>query len=468
MLFKKTIQPSKPYNSNIAVEVVNLCKSYKLFNNSSDKKQQRFFNIFNGNKKNYTDFPALNKISFNLKKGEVLGVIGQNGSGKSTLLQIIAGILSPTSGKVTTNGKIATMLELGSGFNPKFTGRENVYINGAILGFSKTTIDEKFDEITAFADIGDFIDQPVRMYSNGMFVRLAFSVQVCFEPDILLVDEVLSVGDLFFQQKCHLRIEEMIKKGTAVILVSHDTQVIEKFCNKTMVLVNGYTHFIGKPYIAIQQYLHSGRPDKAGYKNKNDCTEFERLPQSIDDWPDEESFLDLSDVIFSGNKDIFKCIGIALQNEQGASCSTFEIGDTAYFYYEFELLKNIEMPAGAIMLTNRININMHCKSSIQHSVKAPSITPKGARLKFKQSIKLDVEPGDYAFMVIVGSVSSHKCSSDESLIDIVDMDISSRQHQLKVMQAGCFVVKMLSKGLNLPFFGLSDLDGECSLDVIKQ
>lgn len=189
----------------------------------------------------YRDFHALRNVSFSVKRGESVGIIGRNGSGKSTLLQIIAGTLLPTTGSVKVTGRIAALLELGSGFNPDFTGRENVYLNGAVLGLSRREVDDRFDQIASFADIGDFIEQPVKTYSSGMLMRLAFAVQTALDLEILIVDEALAVGDAPFQAKCFARMRALIEKGTSILLVSHDIGTIRNFCRRAICLSGGVT-----------------------------------------------------------------------------------------------------------------------------------------------------------------------------------------------------------------------------------
>ncbi|MDP1527460.1 MAG: ABC transporter ATP-binding protein [Rhodocyclaceae bacterium] len=221
---------------DIAISVRNLTKTYRFFGHPGDRVKQ-FFSL--GLKQYHREFTALKDVSFDIKKGETVGIIGRNGSGKSTLLQLICGILKPTSGIVQVNGRISALLELGAGFNPEFTGRENVYFQGALMGFSKEQIHERFDEIAAFADIGEFIDQPVRTYSSGMFVRLAFAVSAHVDPDILIVDEALSVGDATFQHKCMQRMEKMIGERRNLIIVSHDINAIKSLCQRTLLLHQG-------------------------------------------------------------------------------------------------------------------------------------------------------------------------------------------------------------------------------------
>ena len=187
----------------------------------------------------YNDFVALDDISFDIQKGDILGLIGFNGAGKSTLLKILAGVLQPTMGTVKVKGKIAPLIEVGAGFDPELTARENVYLNGAVLGYSRSFLESKFDEIIDFAELGEFVDVPVKNFSSGMYARLGFSIATVVKPDILIVDEVLSVGDFRFQEKCEKRIQDMIAEGTTIILVSHDINLIKKMCNKVVWLSLG-------------------------------------------------------------------------------------------------------------------------------------------------------------------------------------------------------------------------------------
>lgn len=205
---------------------------------------------------------ALDDVSFRVESGDSLGIIGLNGSGKSTLLQIIAGTLQPSAGQVELKGRVAALLELGSGFDPEFTGRENVFINAAILGLSRREIEERYDAIVAFADIGDFIDRPVKTYSSGMMVRLAFAVQVHVDPDVLIVDEALSVGDARFQAKALAKIEEILKRGTTLLFVGHDLAAVKSFCNRAMLLDRGKIIKTGIPDDVIADYLYIVQKDR--------------------------------------------------------------------------------------------------------------------------------------------------------------------------------------------------------------
>jgi ABC-type polysaccharide/polyol phosphate transport system ATPase subunit len=203
----------------------------------------------------HKEFHALNNVSFDIRKGETVGIIGRNGSGKSTLLQIICGIRKPTSGSVSINGRISALLELGSGFQPEFTGRENVFLQGAVMGFSREEMEMRFDEIAAFADIGEYIDQPVKTYSSGMFVRLAFAIAVNVDPDILVIDEALAVGDMAFQRRCFARLRQLMSdKSRIVILVSHDLRQVERFCARVLYLQHGHLIADGASFDACKLY----------------------------------------------------------------------------------------------------------------------------------------------------------------------------------------------------------------------
>lgn len=244
------------YSDDTVISVKNLSKCFEMYQNPSHRLWQI---LYMGKKTFYKEFWALKNINFELKKGECIGVIGRNGAGKSTLLQIITGTLQQTTGDVYTKGRVAALLELGSGFNPEFTGRENVYMNAAILGFKRSEIEKKYEEIVNFAAIGDFIDQPVKTYSSGMMVRLAFAVQVVVEPDLLIVDEALSVGDAAFQFKCMTRIKEIVAGGTSVLLVSHDSGMVKSFCNKCLWLKKGEAYAYGDSGKIVDAYAREVR-----------------------------------------------------------------------------------------------------------------------------------------------------------------------------------------------------------------
>ena len=234
------------------IDIKHLNKVYNLY----DKPIDRLKEVLSPTHKSYhREHYALNDISLEIKKGESVGIVGKNGSGKSTLLKIITGVLNPTSGEINVKGKISALLELGAGFNPEYTGIENIYLNGTMMGYSKAEMDEKVDDIIAFADIGDFINQPVKTYSSGMFARLAFAVSINVEPEILIVDETLSVGDTRFQIKCMDKMKEMMEGGTTVLFVSHDINAIRRFCTKCVWINEGRLKEIGSVNTVSDHYM---------------------------------------------------------------------------------------------------------------------------------------------------------------------------------------------------------------------
>ena len=263
--------------SDSAISVRNVTKTYSLYR----KPLHRLLEVFHPfGKKYHTPFRALDAIDFEIKKGRALGVIGRNGSGKSSLLQLITGIQQPTSGTVKVNGRISALLELGAGFNPEFTGRENVYLNTAIQGFSEEDTDERFQRIAEFADIGEFIDRPVKTYSSGMYIRLAFAAAVSVQPEILIVDEALSVGDIFFQQKCMTHMQKMME-GCTIVLVSHDMHSIVNLCDRVILLENGKVAFNGDPADGVSKYTKILHDEQFGGKRITGITPVETPPSTL-------------------------------------------------------------------------------------------------------------------------------------------------------------------------------------------
>lgn len=238
-------------NREIAIEVKDVQKMYKLYDRNRDRVKEA---LGLGKKKRYKEHYALNGISMNIYKGETVGIIGTNGSGKSTILKIITGVLNPTAGEIQVRGRISALLELGAGFNMEYNGIENVYLNGTMLGFSEKEIDAKLQDILDFADIGDYVYQPVKTYSSGMFVRLAFAVAINIDPEILIVDEALSVGDVFFQAKCYHKFEEFKEQGKTILFVSHDLSSISKYCDRVILLNQGDMLGEGSPKEMIDVY----------------------------------------------------------------------------------------------------------------------------------------------------------------------------------------------------------------------
>ena len=260
-------------NSACAIQVKDVTKIYKLYDKPIDRLKE---SLHPGHKEYHRKFYALDKISFDVKKGETVGIIGTNGSGKSTILKIITGVLTPTTGEVKVDGTISALLELGAGFNMDYTGIENIYMNGTMMGFSKKEMDEKLQDILDFADIGDFVHQPVKTYSSGMFVRLAFALAINVEPEILIVDEALSVGDVFFQAKCYRRMEEIRTRGTTILMVTHDMGSIIKYCDKVVLLNRGSFVAEGAPGHMVDLYkkILAGQMDSLEEELQTEMNDF--------------------------------------------------------------------------------------------------------------------------------------------------------------------------------------------------
>lgn len=249
-------------SSNIAIQVKNISKCYQIYGKPQDRLKQSIFPrlqklVGRNETKFYLDHWAVRDISFEVMRGESVGILGRNGSGKSTLLQLITGNLSPTAGSIEVNGRVTALLELGAGFNPEFSGRENVYLNGALLGFTQKQLDERFDCVASFADIGQFIDQPVRTYSSGMYARLAFASAIHSEPDVLIVDEILAVGDAPFQQKCMKHLYRMLDAGVSILLVSHDAYQVRAICQKALLLEKGSQRMFDVADRVMNEYIAS-------------------------------------------------------------------------------------------------------------------------------------------------------------------------------------------------------------------
>jgi len=320
---------------NTAIKVTNLTKVYHLY----DKPQDRLKEALNPFKKSYHhDFYAMHDVTFEIKKGETVGIIGKNGAGKSTLLKMITGVLTPSSGAVETYGKISSLLELGAGFNPDMTGMENIYLNGTLMGFEREEMESKIPAILEFADIGEFIHQPVKMYSSGMFARLAFSVSINVEPDILIVDEALSVGDMAFQMKCFKKFQEFQAQGRTILFVTHGLDTVIRYCNRGIVIDEGKMVFDDSPKMAVDAFkkVLSGDFYKED-KNENKIIATEILGNTLL----KNSFTQHTQLdIYGNNKVTIIDYGILDQNNKPSTIldynTTFKIVIKVKFHQEIQ------------------------------------------------------------------------------------------------------------------------------------
>ena len=348
-------QFASSHDENVAIRVRGVSKCYHLYDRPQDRLRQSIYppiqRMLGRTASQYArEFWALREISFEVKKGQSVGIIGRNGSGKSTLLQIIAGTLQPTFGDVTVQGRVAALLELGSGFNPEFTGRENVFINAAIQGLSRAETEAKFDDIAAFADIGEFIEQPIKTYSSGMMLRLAFAVQVAMRPEVLIVDEALAVGDMRFSMKCIRRMRELIATGTSCLFVSHDMSSIVNFCHEAIWLQDGtivqagdtktvtmnYSNFMSYGFMPPSQLLQE---DNGEIPAHNEGNETERMSLV-----DNLCWIDLSHLPSSGMGGA-RIVQLALcKKGDGETCLTFVGGEQVQLFLRITSLERLLSP----------------------------------------------------------------------------------------------------------------------------
>lgn len=325
----------------------NISKCFRLYNDPMSRLKEAFWR---GRRSFHQEFWALRDITMSIDEGSTVGVIGRNGSGKSTLLQLIAGILTPTSGEFTVQGRIAALLELGSGFDPEFTGRENVFMNGSILGLTRKEMAARFEDIEKFAEIGTFIDQPVKLYSSGMFVRLAFATAINVDPDILLVDEALAVGDVVFQHRCMSKIREIQQSGKTIFFVSHDISAVQKLCTKAILLEQGRIVCMGEPEEVIEAY------NKIIWNAEDKYSEHPLPAQSAQ--PVEgavESTPDLEPVIRFDRRfgdRTGEIVGFSLTDEQGRTRVNFSAGEQLRFSLVVRCRQAFEMPIAGIVITD--------------------------------------------------------------------------------------------------------------------
>lgn len=350
-------------SNNIAIRVGHLSKRYEIYQEPRDRlkqfvlpRLQRYVGI--QPKHYYKEFWALHDLSIDIEKGEAVGVIGRNGAGKSTLLQLICGTLSPTSGFIELNGVVAALLELGSGFNPEFTGRENVYLNASLLGLSQKEIEEKFEEITEFADIGDFLEQSVKTYSSGMLMRLAFAVNTCVEPEILIVDEALGVGDTPFQSKCFKRLKQLMEDGTTILFVSHDMSTVRTICKRALWLKDGKAEMWGSASEVAREYTkycwgQQGVDLKHTRINSTDDNPPEKEEEISENKSEEigsnllglqwtkEKLMPLESSDRYGNYDI-RITGLELRNQNGEIVNKCDYGEVLDFIYYMEANADVD------------------------------------------------------------------------------------------------------------------------------
>lgn len=377
-------------SNNIVIDVENVTKEYKMYKKPLDRL---FYSIFpNQFQHRVGSFKALNNITMKINKGTTVGIVGRNGSGKSTLLQMIAGTLNASQGTIKVDGRVSALLELGAGFNPEFTGRENVYLNGAILGLTKKEIDEKFDAILEFSEIGEFIERPVKTYSSGMFVRLAFSVAAFVEPDIMIIDEALSVGDEKFQRKCYNYLEKLKENGCTILFVSHSMRVVEQLCDYAYLLDKSLLLAEGSPKEIIDQYhmlLYS--QENAHYQTLNKI--------EVQSKKQKENVVAVQEQNDTAHEKEVLIDSIKMYNGQNEETYVFETGS----YSEIRVVVNSKIDVQGVLVGLRIKntqgIEVYGTSTAYHDYEVEFTKDSTYNIIFKQ--KMQIVAGTYHVSVAI-------------------------------------------------------------------
>lgn len=448
-------------DEEIAIRISGVSKTYPVYARPEDRLKQL---LFGWNRRYYEPFQALTDISIEVRKGECFGLIGRNGSGKSTLLQILAGTLAPTTGTVEVDGRVSAMLELGAGFNPEFSGRENVFLYAAVLGLTRTETEDRYDEIVAFADIGEFIDRPVKQYSSGMFMRLAFAVQAYIASDVIIIDEALAVGDVFFRQKCYRRLSQLQRDGATVVLVSHSMGEIEQHCERAAVLDHGRLIMVDEAPRAIKHYYLLEQADRfRGAELSADETSDETTAHEAGAAPPPEACLPLDHVkqfnAFGAN-----CVMIALTNAENEPQLVFRAGETAIVTHDYVLGQDTNGLIAGTVIHSESGVIAHGKNSWQHGVPALPFARAGSRVRVRQEIVLDLAAGDYTFEVGLATLPR---ASEAKHLTVAEFD----QMRVRLVQApiaGAFqVIWPSQRGAEaLMHYGLANLRGKVSLTLV--
>jgi len=382
-----------------AITVNNVSKNYRIYPNPSARLKELIYR----KRRFHQDFWALKNISFDVKQGSSFGIIGANGSGKSTLLQIIAGTLSPTEGKIGLSGRVAALLELGAGFNPEFTGKENTFLNGAILGLPRDEIVQKLPKIERFAEIGDFIDQPVKTYSSGMYVRLAFAIAIHVDPEILLVDESLAVGDIYFQQRCMHRIRQMRAEGKTILLVSHDVAAIKNLCDSALWLEQGTIKDYGTPDQVVARYLAALTLRRDPYLGEKNSNVLESTVDSSDELMTNFVVRTLPNVDDRWGNGDATVLGIQLLDETGRVPENLYHGDMLTVRVSVRFNRSVEQPIIGIIMRNRLGEEISGNNTSVENFELP-IAKAHQIYTVDFHLHLPVlQPGNYSFTPAVSN-----------------------------------------------------------------
>jgi lipopolysaccharide transport system ATP-binding protein len=419
-------------SDNIAISIHNLSKCFYVYDHPRDYLRQMMKKFLYELLKRpftnyYREFWALRDVNLDIKKGETVGIVGRNGAGKSTLLQLICGTLNPTSGDIRVNGRIAALLELGAGFNPEFTGRENVFLYGSVLGLTEAEIKNKFSRIIEFADIGDCLDQPVKTYSSGMFVRLAFAVSICVDPEILIVDEALSVGDVKFQAKCFRHFEKLIAAGKTIIFVTHSTEQIVRHCNWAILLDSGKIIKQDKPKVIENLYLDLlfGTPEKDEESEKPE--EKSKKPFRTPLKPLEESGHYNAEEYRWGTREA-EIIGFAMAGEDPPNSGSFSSGNTIHTEISVLFHKPVQLPIFGITIKTPDGIIIY-GTNTRDTKNGPFFRPckKGDVVNIQFSVEQRLVQGDYMLSFGVVELTNGELIPLDRRYDAIHIHVRSDQ-----------------------------------------
>lgn len=404
----------------VAIQVKGLEKAYKLYDKPSDRLKEA---LGFGRKKRYKEHYALKGVDMTIYQGETVGIIGTNGSGKSTILKIITGVLNPTGGSVHVNGRISALLELGAGFNMEYNGIENIYLNGTMIGFSKKEIDAKMDDILNFADIGDYVYQPVKTYSSGMFVRLAFAVAINIEPEILIVDEALSVGDVFFQAKCYHKFEEFKEMGKTIVFVSHDLSSISKYCDRVVLLNQGVKLGEGSPkemidaykQVLVGQYVPAA-DDQSLLSDKEITAAAAAAAGTVKGEVNPE-------LLEYGTKDAM-ITGYKIMDDIGRETSALLKGKECTITMQVHFEHDIEAPIFAFTIKNIKGVEITgTNTMVEKAFLSPVKAGSDMEITFTQ--KIDLQGGEYLLSFGVTGFAKEEFQVYHRLYDVINMTVIS-------------------------------------------
>lgn len=414
-------------SSEFAIKVEGVGKNYRLY----DKPHHRLLQMLRGEKKTYyRDFWAVNDVSFSVRKGETVGIIGRNGSGKSTLLQMICGTLTPTTGSIAVNGRVAALLELGAGFNPEFTGRENVYMNAAVLGLSHEAIDARFAQIAAFADIGDFIEQPVKTYSSGMFVRLAFAVIAHVDADILVIDEALSVGDAVFSQKC-MRFLRQFKENGTLIFVSHDMGSVLNLCERALWLHTGQLRQVGASKEVAEAYLQYTLQETYGQDVQLQEIHVApaAIPETVAPLIDYGSEVQANDNLLAANgwkTGDGEILEVRLEHLSSAPNSVFRGGEKIRLVITAKAYQDMDSPILGFLVRDRLGQDLFGENTLAFTRSNPQPIVAGKVFTGEFVFRLPMLPnGQYVVMASLANGDIHNHVQHHWLHDAVILNVSS-------------------------------------------